>query len=154
LFLGGALPLKTGNMMKAVKTNYPNLASESFGHGKKHYFIDVKKASNDTHFLLITSSEQFDENQFHRRTIRLWEEDLACFVESLSVILTQMTSDEGPRLFSSPDMEIVKDPAGMKALAETDRPRKKPHALGTGKLSNAALLAILIRHGLAGAIGA
>lgn len=128
--------------MEAVKTNYPNLASESFGHGKKHYFIDVKKASNDTHFLLITSSEKYDEDKFHRRTIQLWEEDLGFFVEALSMILGQLAHGE----LSSPEvrMELVKDPKGMKAIAEYDRPREKLHALGAGTLSNAELLAILL----------
>jgi DNA repair protein RadC len=41
-------------------------------------------------------------------------------------------------------MELVKDPKGMKAIAEYDRPREKLHALGAGKLSNTELLAILL----------
>lgn len=128
--------------MEAARTNYPNLASETFSHGKKHYFIDVKKASNDTHFLLITSSEKYDEDKYHRRTIQLWEEDLGFFVEALSMILSQLAYGE----LSPPDvkMELVKDPKGMKAIAEYDRPREKLHALGAGKLSNAELLAILL----------
>ncbi|MES2112721.1 MAG: UPF0758 domain-containing protein [Bacteroidota bacterium] len=128
--------------MEAVKTNYPNLASESFGHGKKHYFIDVKKAKNDTHFLLITSSEQYVEGQFQRNTVQLWEEDLAFFVEALSMILGQLAYGE----LSPPEvkMELMKDLKGMKAIAEYDRPREKLHALGAGTLSNAELLAILL----------
>jgi hypothetical protein len=128
--------------MEAVKTNYPNLASESFGHGKKHYFIDVKKASNDTHFLLITSSEKYDEDKYQRKTIQLWEEDLGFFVEALSMILGQLAHGE----LSPPEvkMELVKDPKGMKAIAEYDRPREKLHALGAATLSNTELLAILL----------
>ena len=54
--------------MEAVKTNYPNLASESFGHGRQHYYIDVKRAVNDTHFVLITSSERFaGDERFYRK---------------------------------------------------------------------------------------
>lgn len=128
--------------MEGAKTNYPNLASETFSHGKKHYFIDVKKASNDTHFLLITSSEKYDEDKFYRRTIQLWEEDLGFFVEALSVILSQLAHGE----LSPPEvkMELVKDPKGMKVIAEYDRPREKLHGLGAGVLSNAELLAILL----------
>jgi DNA repair protein RadC len=131
--------------MEQVKrqTNYPNLVTECFGHGKKHYFIDVKKAVNDSHFILVTSSERYDENKYHRQTIQLWEEDLAFFVEALSMVLTQMTCGDGPRFFERPQMEVVKDPTGMKALASEDRPREKLHALGAGSLSNAELLAIL-----------
>lgn len=129
--------------MEAVKTNYPSLASETFGRGRKHYFIDVKKASNDTHFLLITSSEKFqNDDKYYRRTIQLWEEDLGFFVEALSMILSQLAYGE----LSSPEvkMELLKDPKGMKAIAEYDRPREKLHALGAASLSNAELLAILL----------
>jgi hypothetical protein len=128
--------------MEAAKTNYPNLASETFSHGKKHYFIDLKKASNDTHFLLITSSERYEEDKFHRRTIQLWEEDLGFFVEALSMILSQLAY--GELLSPEVKMELVKDPKGMKAIAEYDRPREKLHALGAASLSNAELLAILL----------
>jgi DNA repair protein RadC len=130
-------------MEAARTTNYPNLASEMFGHGRKHYFIDVKKASNDTHFLLITSSEKFqNDDKYYRRTIQLWEEDLGFFVEALSMILSQLAHGE----LSPPEvkMELVKDPKGMKAIAEYDRPREKLHALGAGALSNAELMAILL----------
>ncbi|MFC0513525.1 UPF0758 domain-containing protein [Mucilaginibacter angelicae] len=128
--------------MEAVETNYPNLASETFSHGKKHYFFDIKKAVNNTHFLLITSSEQFGESQYYRRTIQLWEEELGMFVEALSMVLGQLAYGE----LSPPDvkMELVKDPKGMKAIAEYERPREKLHALGAGALSNAELLAILL----------
>jgi DNA repair protein RadC len=128
--------------MEAAGTNYPNLASETFSHGKKHYFIDIKKASNDTHFLLITSSEQYDGDKYHRRTIQLWEEDLGFFVEALSMILSQLAYGE----LSPPEvkMQLVKDPKGMNAIAEYDRPREKLHALGADRLSNAELLAILL----------
>ncbi|GAA4910508.1 UPF0758 domain-containing protein [Mucilaginibacter defluvii] len=125
-------------------TKYPSLVSESFGHGKKHYFIDVKKAVNDSHFILVTSSERYGENQYHRQTVQLWEEDLAFFVEALSMVLTQMTCGDGPQLFSRAPMEVVKDPTGMKALASEDRPREKLHAFGAGSLRNAELLAILL----------
>jgi DNA repair protein RadC len=127
--------------MEALKTNYPSLASETFNHGKKHYFFDIKKASNNTHFLLITSSEKYDEGKYHRRTIQLWEEDLGFFVEALTMIVGQLAYGE---LSEAPKMEVVKDPKGMKAIAEYDRPREKLHALGAASLSHAELMAILL----------
>ncbi|WP_426671900.1 UPF0758 domain-containing protein [Mucilaginibacter sp. McL0603] len=131
--------------MEAAQGAYPNLATESFSHGRKHYFIDVKKANNDTHFLLITSSEKYDEDKYHRRTIQLWEEDLGFFVEALSMILSQLAYGElSP---AEVKMELVKDPKGMKAIPEFDRPREKLHALGADKLTNAELLAILLGTG-------
>lgn len=79
-------------MEKAQETNYLNLASKHFGHGRKHYFIDVKRAANDSHFLLITSSERFrGDEQYYRQTVQLWEEDLAIFVDGLSMVLRRLT---------------------------------------------------------------
>jgi len=110
--------------MQAVKqSTHPTLASETFSHGRKHYFIDVKKAANDTHFLLITSSESFrNDPKYYRRTIQLWEEDLAMFVEALSMVLSRLAyRDMAP---ADSNQKAVKDPAGMKALAYEDRPRR------------------------------
>ena len=129
--------------MEAVKTNYPTLATESFSHGRKHYFIDVKKAVNDTHFLLITSSEQLaNDPQYYRRTIRLWEEDLGEFVEALSMVLSRLAFGDLENQKSV--IEVVKDPKGVKALADYDRPREKLHALGARALKPEELLAILL----------
>ncbi|MFB9844093.1 UPF0758 domain-containing protein [Mucilaginibacter ginsenosidivorans] len=130
-------------METARKTEYPNLLSESFGHGKKHYFIDVKKALNDTHFILFTSSEEYAEKQYHRQTIQLWEEDLAFFVEALSMVLAEIICGDGPRPFTRPELKVVEDPKGMQAIPAEDRPREKLHAFGAASLSNAELLAIL-----------
>ena len=129
--------------MEAVKTNYPTLASETFSHGRKRYYIDVKKAVNDTYFVLITLDESFPNHDTnYRRTIQLWEEDLAFFVEALSIVLSKIAY--GELSFPETKLEVVKDPKGMKAIAAYDRPREKLHALGAGKLSNAELLAILL----------
>lgn len=130
--------------MEAVKTNYPTIATETFSHGRKHYFIDVKKASNDTHFVLITSSEEYgnEEKAYHRRTIQLWEEDLAQFVEALSMVLSRLAyGDLEPE---KAKMAVVKDPKGVKAFAEYDGPREKLHALGARALKAEELLAILL----------
>lgn len=134
--------------MEAVKKEYPNLASETFSHGRKHYFIDIKKAANDRHFLLITSSEQYEnEPKFYRQTVQLWEEDLAVFVEAFSMVLSKLAY--GQLALPEGQMKVVKDEElrGMKAIAECDRPREKLHALGAGTLSNAELLAILLGTG-------
>ncbi|MEN0057153.1 MAG: UPF0758 domain-containing protein [Mucilaginibacter sp.] len=129
--------------MEAVKTKYPTLATESFSHGRKHYFIDVKKAANESHFVLITSSESFSNDpQRYRRTIQLWEEDLAQFVEALSMVLSRLAYGELESQRGT--MEVVKEPKGMKALAEYERPREKLHALGARALKAEELLAILL----------
>jgi len=129
-------------MEKAQRTtNYPNLASENFAHGKKRYFIDVKKAANDSHFLLITSSEQYGEGEYHRQTVQLWEEDLGMFVEGLSMVLRRLA--HGDLASAEPVMKLVKDVTGMEAMALEDRPREKLHAIGAAALSNTELLAIL-----------
>ncbi len=131
--------------MEAIKTAYPNLASERFSHGKKHYYFDVKRAQNNSHFLLITSSEEYEASKFRRNTIQLWEEDLAFFAEALSMVLSQLAFGQLP--VSNPAMSAVKSNKGIKAIAEYDRPREKLHALGAAALSNAELLAVLLGTG-------
>ncbi|OOQ58289.1 UPF0758 domain-containing protein [Mucilaginibacter pedocola] len=134
--------------MEAVQTNYPNLASETFNHGRKHYFIDIKRAVNNKHFLLITSSEQYqNEQRYDRQTVMVWEEDLAVFVEAFSMVLSKLAY--GQLELPPARMEVLKDeePKGMMAIPEYDRPREKLHALGAGSLSNAELLAILLGTG-------
>ncbi|HTE00592.1 MAG TPA: UPF0758 domain-containing protein [Mucilaginibacter sp.] len=129
--------------MEAVKqSTHPTLATETFSHGRKHYFIDVKRAVNDTHFLLITSSESFQNDpKYYRRTIQLWEEDLATFVEALTMVLNRLAYGD---LAPIDTLKVVKDPTGVKALEVSDRPRERLHALGARALSNAELLAILL----------
>ncbi|WP_439697039.1 UPF0758 domain-containing protein [Mucilaginibacter sp. AW1-7] len=129
--------------MEAVKQSaHPTLATETFSHGRTHYFIDIKKAANDTHFLLITSSESFrNDPQYYRRTIRLWEEDLAMFVEALSMVLGRLAYGD---LAPADTMKVVAEPKGVKALEVPGRPRERLHALGARALSNAELLAILL----------
>jgi hypothetical protein len=129
--------------MEAVKTKYPTLATETFSHGRKHYFIDVKKAVNDSHFVLITSIESFaGDPQHYRRTIQLWEEDLAQFVEALSMVLSRLAYGDLEPV--QPKMDVLKVAKGVKALAEYDRPREKLHALGARALKAEELLAILL----------
>lgn len=100
-----------------------------------------------THYLKISSSELFDKNEYHRQTILFWEEDLFFFVEAVSMVLRPVICGEARPLFKKPAMDVLKDPAGMEALEENDRPREKLHALGSAKLSNTELLAILLGTG-------
>lgn len=95
-----------------------------------------------SNFVPITSSEQFagDEKRY-RKTIQLWEEDLAMFVEALSMILSQLAYGQ---LNGQTKMELVEAPKGVKALATYDRPREKLHALGAAALADYELLAILL----------
>jgi len=118
-----------------------------FGHGKTRYFIDVKKASNDSHFLLITRSDRFNKDQYARRTIQVWEEDLAFFVEALSMVLTRLTHGEMPGESKQANMKVVTPASGMKALPESERPREKLLESGAVSLSDRELMAILLGTG-------
>ncbi|WP_170122785.1 UPF0758 domain-containing protein [Mucilaginibacter oryzae] len=132
--------------METIKTNYPTLASETFSRGRMRYYIDVKRALNDTYFILFTVSEYFPNPNTHcRQTILIWQEDLAMFVEAFSMILGQVAY--GQLDLPEAEMNAVKNHKGMKAIAEYDRPREKLHALGAGALSDAELLAILLGTG-------
>jgi DNA repair protein RadC len=131
--------------MEIIEENKPvRRDSESFGHGKMHYFIDVNQACNNTLYMLISSSEKYDTDKFRRQTVMIWEEDLGMFVEGLSMILSRMVYGEGPKPFQRPEVLKLKDPAGILALPESDRPREKLHALSAAALSNAELMAILL----------
>src|ERR1700750_1041277 len=115
--------------MGKVQSLYPSLDSESFGYGKRHYFIDIKKAVNNSHFLLISRSDKVDDQKYVRKTIQLWEEDLGWFVEALSMVLGRFANDEMPGV-DRKLMTIIRRDAGMKALPESERPREKLLQLG------------------------
>ena len=133
--------------MGTIRSLYPTLDSEMFGHGKTRYFIDVKKACNDSHFLLITRSDRYGDNRYARRTIQVWEEGLFFFVEALSMVLTRLSHGEMPGENRQASPKPATGASGMKALPEAERPREKLVAQGAGTLSDAELLAILLGTG-------
>ena len=76
--------------MAQTRTKFTNiLDSEMFGDDKKQYYFDIKKAKNQTHFLQITN-RNLEGNETYKRThIILFEDDLAFFVEAITMLLSR-----------------------------------------------------------------
>jgi len=63
------------------------LDSEMFGNHKTQYYLDIKKAKTQKHYLRITRRDQQDADNFNRTQVILFEEDLAFFVEAITMLL-------------------------------------------------------------------
>jgi DNA repair protein RadC len=70
------------------------LESEMFGEGKRHYFIDVKKARNNSNYLRISRTDRVDENKYQRSQLVIFEQDMAFFVEALTMVLGRWSHKE------------------------------------------------------------
>jgi DNA repair protein RadC len=80
-------------MEKQIKMN-GTWDSENFGDSGRHYFLDVKKAKNNTHYLRITRSDVLDDHKCNRSSLIFFEEDLKFLVEALSMVLGRWTHSE------------------------------------------------------------
>jgi DNA repair protein RadC len=73
------------------------LDSESFGDERRNYFLDIKKAKNNTHYLRITRSDTLEEEHTYKRSsIILFEDDLNFFIEALTMVLGRFSSGNMP----------------------------------------------------------
>jgi DNA repair protein RadC len=80
--------------MVKVKNMANILDSERFGDDKRQYFIDLKKARNQKHYLRITRQDEEQENIYKRTQLVLFEEDLGFFVEALSMVLGRYSNGQ------------------------------------------------------------
>ncbi len=120
-----------------------NMASESFSAGRKHYFLDFKRAANDTLFIQITRSDRQLDGSFVRNHVIVFEEDLPLLIQGLSSLCHHAAHvDELPP-------QVVPDAVlrGMAAMPLEQRPREKLFRQGAVALSDAELLAILLGTG-------
>jgi DNA repair protein RadC len=63
------------------------LDTEMFGNENKQYYFDIKKGKNEAVFLQITSRNLKVADAYKRTHIILFENDLAFFVEALTMLL-------------------------------------------------------------------
>jgi DNA repair protein RadC len=70
------------------------LESEMFGEGKRHYFIDMKKARNNSNYLRISRTDKVAENKFQRSGLVIFEQDMRFFVEALTMVLGRWSDQE------------------------------------------------------------
>jgi len=74
--------------MEKQKSKFTNiLDTEMFGDDHEQYFFDIKKAKNHKHYLRITNRRQEADETYKRTQIVLFEEDLAFFVEAVTMLL-------------------------------------------------------------------
>jgi DNA repair protein RadC len=76
------------NKMEKQRTKFTNiLDTEMFGDEREQYYFDIKKAANQKHYLRITNRRQEADATYKRTQIILFEDDLAFFVEAVTMLL-------------------------------------------------------------------
>jgi len=127
------------------------LASESFSRGRTRYFIDVREASNHSNYFTFTKTCLLPDQSYERNTFFLWNEDIQNFIAGLSSLLHSMAylNQQDVTLHQLREQNKQKPASGIKALEPSMRPREKLVLNGSGALSDAELLALLIGSGSA-----
>ena len=118
------------------------LESETFGSANRHYFLDFKRASNNSNYIQITRSDRQANNTYKRSSVCVFEEDFTFLIESFSMIFTNVIHKK--ELAEKKTEHKVK---GIKSWEPEDRPRERLIKLGADVLSDAELLAMLIGSG-------
>jgi len=76
--------------MEKQKPKFTNiLDSEMFGDEREQYYFDIKKATNQQHYLRITNRRQELDASYNRTQIVLFERDLQFFVEAITMLLSR-----------------------------------------------------------------
>jgi len=127
----------------------PNLTSENFSSANRNYFIDFKRAINDSNYICITRSDKLLNGAYRRSNVVVFEEDFHFLVSAFSSLfhsaahlhLEESEHKNIPRLICQ---KAVK---GIKTWDPDMRPREKFVAHGTDALNNAELMAMLIGSG-------
>lgn len=122
------------------------LESEYFGNGRRTYFLDFARASNNSNYIKITRSDRQADGTYKKSSVSIFQEDFHFLIESFSLLFTSMIhrearSDQKPEFPSS--AKIGTRPGGIKSWPAEMRPREKYLAGGPGGLSDAELLALL-----------
>ncbi|KRT15959.1 hypothetical protein ASU31_10650 [Pedobacter ginsenosidimutans] len=124
------------------------LASEFFSaNSKRHYFIDLKRADNNSRYIQLTRSEQQNDGSYKRWSFVVFEDHLPEFLGAMrSVFQAAAYQYEGYQTVY--DMaEEYKSAKGIKAMPEDARPREKLFSKGASRLTTEELLAILVGSG-------
>ena len=125
------------------------LASESFSspNSKRHYFLDFKRAENNSNYIQITRSEQQGDGSYKRWEVIVFENQFSEFIQAFSSLF-QSAAWYGADYKGMKEIHAeAKAATGIKGMAPQDRPRERLVALGAAQLEDAELLAILIGSG-------
>nr|WP_068890350.1 UPF0758 domain-containing protein [Pedobacter panaciterrae] len=126
------------------------LESENFGNGKRTYFLDFARASNNSNYIKITRSDRQTDRTYKKSSVCIFEEDFYFLIEGFSMLFTSMGNREsgsGKKLEYAPGPKTEFKPRGIKSWPVEMRPREKYLAGGAEALSDAELLALLIGSG-------
>lgn len=127
------------------------LATESFSaNSKRHYFLDFKRAENNSKYIQLTRSEQQTDGSYRRYSFVVFEDHLEEFISAFASLF-QSAAYQGRGYQTL--REVAEDnrwAKGIKAMPEDTRPREKLFAKGADKLNNTELLAILLGSGSPG----
>ena len=120
------------------------LESQSFGDGKRNYFIDFAKSKSNTEYISINRSDRQQDGTYTRQSVVIFEDDFEFLIESFSMLFTSVIyRKETQHKHASQQLPR----RGIKSWQPEDRPREKLVAGGAHALSDAELLATLIGSG-------
>ena len=123
------------------------LASESFSHGKRRYFLDIRLAGNDSNYLLLTRSEQQEDGSYKRWSFVVFENQFEDFISAFAALF-RSAAYQGKGFVTVKQLhQELKSEHGIKAMPAELRPREKMAASGPSELEDAELLAMLIGSG-------
>jgi DNA repair protein RadC len=118
--------------------------------GNRNYFIDFKRASNNSNYIKISRSDKQPDQTYKRNAIVIFEPDFHFLIEAFSMLFTSVihnknigTTENSKNSCVCKEMEL----RGIKSWEPEKRPREKLVQQGANSLSNAELLAILIGSG-------
>ncbi|QEC53612.1 uncharacterized protein DUF3276 [Anseongella ginsenosidimutans] len=124
------------------------LVSEYFSSGRRHYFLDFKRASNGSVYLKIARSDEKGDGTYERRDLVVFEEDLECLIQAFSYLFYAASyHQEGEVRVVDLKRKREAQGSGIKDWDEQDRPREKMLENGAVSMSDADLLAMLIGSG-------
>ena len=70
------------------------LDSEMFASQNRQYYLDIKKAKNQRHYLRITRRDQETDETFKRKEIIFFEDDIHFLVEAMSMLLGRYSAGQ------------------------------------------------------------
>jgi DNA repair protein RadC len=74
------------------------LESETFGEGRRHYFVDLRLATNHTLYLEITRSDRKGADDktphYERVSVRIFEEEIGMLIGAMSMILERYNAHQ------------------------------------------------------------
>ncbi|WP_316848969.1 UPF0758 domain-containing protein [Pedobacter agri] len=125
----------------------PNFNTENFSSGNRNYVIDFKRAVNDSNYICITRSDKLLNGGYRRSNVVVFEEDFHFLVAAFSSLFHSAAHLQLDRIEYPCRQKIMSSGKGIKTWDPDMRPREKFIAHGTEALSDAELMAMLIRSG-------